>query len=210
MNPEVDGYGFPVPFSGEVLLLARGGVELHLNKIAQLGGNTWKARGRLYLSNVRMVFIADSPSPPIHSFDFPLMFVRGERFNQPIFTCYNISGSVLPVIPEGESPALYAPHEFKIFFKEGGVGTFLPVFFSILASIRQLAHAAASSGQQEDNSARIDPLPSQQPSFDIRHAYVDPNDPTTLYLQQPTSFQDSAGGLRRRGYSSRSAPSDVC
>lgn len=47
----------PAPFPGEVIVLRREGVQCHLDGV-QTRVKGWQARGALYLSNVRLVFVA--------------------------------------------------------------------------------------------------------------------------------------------------------
>ncbi|XP_057529166.1 uncharacterized protein LOC130807835 [Amaranthus tricolor] len=186
--------GMPVLFYGELFVLARDGVEFEIDKIP--GRGKVKAKGTIYLSNVRMVFVASKPTGNFYAFDMPLLHVHGEKFNQPIFQCNNISGHVEPVVPETENRALYSTHSFKILFKEGGCGTFIPLFFNLISSVRQYNQHAASVPEP-----RVDPLRAAQTPVDemMRHAYVDPNDPTKIFLQQPTPESN----LRRRTYHSQ-------
>ncbi|RRT37553.1 hypothetical protein B296_00046669 [Ensete ventricosum] len=137
LNPQLFANGMPVPFVGEMFVLARDGVEFEIDKIV----------GSL--------------------------FVRGEKFNQPIFHCNNISGFVEPVsvVPEGEHRALYSTHSFKILFKEGGCGTFVPLFLNLIATVRQYnQHAAAYPAHEA--APRMDPLQAAQTPVDemMRHA----------------------------------------
>ncbi|KAL8534941.1 hypothetical protein ACS0TY_010827 [Phlomoides rotata] len=163
--------------------------------IASTHGGTVKAKGTIYLSNIRMVFVANKPVGNFFAFDMPLLYVHGEKFSQPIFYCNNISGRVEPVVPDNEHRALYSTQSFKILFKEGGCGTFIPLFFNLIGSVRQYnQHVSAAAMQQP----RVDPLQAAQTPVDemMRHAYVDPNDPTRIFLQQPNSESQ----LRRRTY----------
>lgn len=73
------------------------------------------------------------------------------------------------MIPDGANRALFAPHVFKIIFKEGGVGTFIPLFMNLIKSVR------AAQRQSEDLQASappLDPLPSTCTPVDemMRHA----------------------------------------
>ncbi|KAJ4730503.1 classical AGP protein [Rhynchospora pubera] len=175
LNPQLYGNGMPVAFIGEMFVLARDGVEFQIDKIP--GPGTVKTKGTIYLSNIRMVFVSRKPVDGFVAFDMPMLYVHGEKFNQPIFACNNISGFVDPIL-----------------FKEGGCGTFVPLFLNLIASVRQY-------NQHSINAAavpRVDPLQAAQTPVEdmMRHAYVDPNDPTKIFLQQPT--QDSQ--LRRRNY----------
>lgn len=203
-NPQLDASGLPVPFEGEMMVLARGGVEFQVDscQLTECPGGKWTSRGTIFLSSIRMVFVASHPRPPIVAFDMPLLFVHDEKFNQPIFACNNLSGKVHRVFSETLDRSSNDPHNFKILFKEGGVGTFIPVFFNLLHALRAISseHMPRPSYSDDGESSRLrsDPLPVEQPPVDelIRHAYVDPNDPSQLYLQQPPHRE----GLRRRTY----------
>ncbi|KAF6134048.1 hypothetical protein GIB67_038339 [Kingdonia uniflora] len=133
------------------------------------------------------------------------LYVREEKFKQPIFLCNNISGLVEPVVPEDAHRALYSTHSFKILFKEGGCGTFVPLFFNLIASVRQYSQLSAYAAPEP--TTRVDPLQAAQTPVDemMRHAYVDPNDPTRIFLQQPTSESQ----LRRRTYQSHPAEHSI-
>ncbi|KAL6585420.1 hypothetical protein OROMI_002064 [Orobanche minor] len=191
LNPQLFPNGLPVPFVNEIFVLARDGVEFEIDKIPGTHGGTVKAKGTIYLSNIRMVFVASKPVGSFFAFDIPLLYAHNEKFSQPIFHCNNISGRVDPVVPDGEHGALYSPHSFKILFKEGGCGTFVPLFFNLISSVRQ--HNQYPRGELQP---RADPLQAAQIPVDdmMRHAYVDPNDPTKIFLQQPNLESQ----LRRR------------
>ncbi|KAG6709044.1 hypothetical protein I3842_06G112800 [Carya illinoinensis] len=197
LNPQLFPNGMPVPFVNELFVLARDGVEFEVDKIPGFNGGHLKTKGTIYLSNIRMVFVANKPVGNFTAFDMPLgctsyctcLYVHGEKFNQPIFSCNNISGHVEPVVPENQNRALYSTHSFKILFKEGGCGTFVPLFFNLISSVRQY--------NQHSNSAaepRMDPLQATQTPVDkmMRHA---------IFLQQPTPESQ----LRRRNYQSQPA-----
>ncbi|KAH9328922.1 hypothetical protein KI387_001030, partial [Taxus chinensis] len=163
------------------------------------GGKVY-TKGTIYLSTVRMVFVANKPVGAFVAFDLPLLYIHDEKFNQPIFFCNNISGKVDPVVPEDANRALFSTHSFKIIFKEGGCGTFIPLFFNLIRSVRQYHQMSVSAA---DATPRADPLQVGQPPVDemMRCAYVDPNDPTRIFLQQP----ESESQLRRRTYYSQTA-----
>ncbi|CAM6020807.1 unnamed protein product [Sphagnum balticum] len=96
---------------------------------------------------------------------------------------------------------MYAPYPFKIMFIKGGVGTFIPLFMGLIKSVRA---AEQQSRATQPSAPPLDPLPTAQPPFDnlMQHAYIDPHDPTKLYLQQPMESQPT---LRRRNYSNHIA-----
>ena len=130
------------------------------------------------------------------------------------------------VVPDNQNRALYSTHTFKILFKEGGCGTFVPLFLNLVASVRRYNQFEAQSAA--NMAPRVDPLQAAQTPVDemMRHAwvlessksvlfcpwlsiyplgtqllmdmcrYVDPNDPTKIFLQQPAPESQ----LRRRNY----------
>ncbi|KAH9322280.1 hypothetical protein KI387_000542, partial [Taxus chinensis] len=126
------------------------------------GGKVY-TKGTIYLSNVRMVFVANKPVGAFVAFDLPLLYIHDEKFNQPIFFCNNISGKVDPVVPEDANRALFSTHSFKIIFKEGGCGTFVPLFFNLIRSVRQYHQMSVSAA---DATPRADRLQVGQPPVD--------------------------------------------
>uniref|UniRef100_A0A453LAJ8 GRAM domain-containing protein n=1 Tax=Aegilops tauschii subsp. strangulata TaxID=200361 RepID=A0A453LAJ8_AEGTS len=72
-NPQLFGNGMPVPFHGEMFVLARDGVEFHVDKIPSAPGGHAKTKGTIYLSNIRMVFVAAKPVGNFFAFDMPLV-----------------------------------------------------------------------------------------------------------------------------------------
>ncbi|KAL0823350.1 hypothetical protein Bca101_047027 [Brassica carinata] len=200
LNPQLMFNGMPIPFVNEMFVLVRDGVEFEVDKIPGGHGGHVKAKGVIYLSNIRLVFVATKPVDNFVAFDMPMLYIHAEKFNQPIFHCNNISGQVEPVVPENEHRALYSTHSFKILFKEGGCGTFVPLFLNLISSVRQYNRQMQQAAEAAEAAPRVDPLQAAQTPVDemMRHAYVDPNDPTKIYLQQPAGESQ----LRRRAYHS--------
>lgn len=62
---------------------------------------------------------------------------------------------------------MYSTHKFKILFKDGGCGTFVPLFFNLIKSVRQYNQQAGMGTQP-----RVDPLQAAQTPVDemMRHA----------------------------------------
>lgn len=58
---------------------------------------------------------------------------------------------------------------FKILFKEGGVGTFIPLFFNLLHAIRAVSPRVSLEGETQQT---VDPLPEQSVQVDdvVQHA----------------------------------------
>mmetsp|Transcript_31535 Transcript_31535/g.100570 ORF Transcript_31535/g.100570 Transcript_31535/m.100570 type:complete len:220 (+) Transcript_31535:40-699(+) len=193
------GGAVPAPFVGEQWVLRREGVEVQVDCVGPSGSGTWSARGALFLSHVRMVFVAGSrdPSTGLFAFDIPLSYLRGEKFNQPIFSCNNLTGVVFPAREGGGPYGTFPPHNVKLLFKEGGVGTFLPLFFHFVGEARAAHQPPPPAAEPAPTMAAMPPpaprpqAPSAPPAGGVdqvvRTAYVDPSDPTTLYITSPVS-----------------------
>lgn len=82
----------------------------------------------------------------LKGFDFPLAYIRKHKFNQPIFGCNNItgrhwfpkkafhlvSGEVWSILDNGGPSGSLPPIRFRWAFKSGGVGTFLPLYYTFM------------------------------------------------------------------------------
>ena len=106
--------------------------------------------------------------------DLPLTYIRGDRFNQPVFGCNNLSGECWPTREGGGPGGSFPPLRYYLYFKEGGVGTFLPLYFQFMEQARQTARAQ-----------QLSPAAAAEINGGIATAFVDPSDPTTLFLTQP-------------------------
>ena len=127
-----------------------------------------------------MVFVANEPDTSgLQAVDLPLVYIRSDKFNQPIFGCNNLSGECWPVAAEGGPTGSLPPYPYKLFFLQGGVGTFLPLYFRFMAAARQAERAQRLAGTQE---AEV-----QQVHESMNPAFVDPNDPTSIFLTQPVA-----------------------
>ncbi|KAK3232729.1 hypothetical protein CYMTET_56935 [Cymbomonas tetramitiformis] len=178
------GRSFPRAFENEAFLLHREGLEMEVD--IPSGSRKQSHRGILYVSNIRMVFVANQPTDDFRAFDIPLVYLRKERFNQPIFGCNNLTGDVFSVAGGGPNSST-PPYSVRIFFKEGGCGTFLPLFFNLLEQVRgQMQQSTA-----HEPSAPSANIPVAQPVVQelVRTAYVDPSDPSTLYVSQPQAME---------------------
>ena len=168
----------PMSVPGEVYLLSRRGIkfEVSSSELPRL-----RAKGSLVLTSLRMVFVA-SPNPTrvqgvdFSAFDIPLKLLFQEKFNQPIFGCNNMTGVVDPI------PGMGLPSrvKWKISFTNGGVGTFLPLFARALKEMRfsNVPTATAANTPTLLNIVQAGGLQSV--------AFVDPNDPSTIFVSQPS------------------------
>ena len=170
LNPALFNASQPMLIQGEHFLLSRRGMTC---EISVPGLPTLKGSGELTLTTIRMVFIVSKKVALgdgmfFEAFDLPLTTLSAEKFNQPIFGANNLTGTVQPVVGGG----LPGPAAFKLTFREGGCGTFLYFFLRALRELRggrSVLGGMASSGSLRTESA----------------AFVDPNDPTVIFVVQP-------------------------
>mmetsp|Transcript_27886 Transcript_27886/g.59034 ORF Transcript_27886/g.59034 Transcript_27886/m.59034 type:complete len:217 (+) Transcript_27886:61-711(+) len=181
-HDHVSGGLFPLPESGENLILKRDGIDFEC-KLAR-GGKLW-GRGCFFLSSKRLVFVAAEKScrADFKSFEIPLAMLREPKFEQPIFGANYLSGRATPP-DDPASPLAGGPTLFSLTFNCGGCGTFLPLFYRLMSEVQQ-ASAAPAPLEQAVQEGRIDQV-----------AFVDPSDPSVLYLSQPTAAPNSQENTR--------------
>jgi hypothetical protein len=117
-----------------------------------------------------MVCINKKTNSLFKAFDIPLAYIFNEKFEQPIFGSNYIKGTVKPLFN-----LLPGNTHFKIWFTEGGFGTFVPGVFNLINSIKKNNYRGI------DNKL----LTSISSGTFSKTAYVDPNDPSVIYLEQP-------------------------
>ena len=173
-NPALIAPGqHPVPMPNEMFLLSRSGLSFS----AKSGRSKFDASGDLYLSTLRMVFVTSEPGSSIQGFDLPIATLTSESFNQPIFGANNLTGTSPPL----EGGDLTEPIKWRLAFNNGGVGTFLPLFFRILSEMRRrMLQQSAPAAVAE----AFTPAEAQQI---VHAAFVDPSDPSKLYVSQPVA-----------------------
>jgi hypothetical protein len=144
--------------------------------------------GQLLLSPLRVVFQADRASgggffggtrANMDAFDIPLATLTNESFNQPIFGANNLTGTS-PPLPESVCDQ---DIHWTFTFKSGGVGTFLPIFFGLLREMRRHMNAERR-GESADAVPVAVAVPAVVVAEIVNAAYVDPSDPTKLYVQE--------------------------
>ena len=146
-NPALGPDGRPAPMPGEVFVLSRRGIAFSAKDSAS--SQKFETRGSLWLSTLRVVFVADRPQGGFSAFDLPLATMRSESFNQPIFGANNMTGTS-PPLPDS---ACAGDITWYLGFKDGGVGTFLPLFFSLLQVRYPRGHVRSSQGRAAAISA---------------------------------------------------------
>ena len=172
-NPALSANRLPEQIAGEMIMLSRAGIEF----TAKSGAHKFHAHGDLYVTTLRVVFVASRASGSFQAFDLPLATMRSEKFNQPIFGANNLSGTTPPL---AGSTGLADDINWKIAFNNGGAGTFLHIFFRLLVEMRQRMAAPAAEMVYEHNVQQN--LPQAVVTQVVQQAFVDPSDPTKLYV----------------------------
>lgn len=162
----------PLPLTHEVFILRRENVQLRVksHKFGNLSGS-----GTLFVSNMRIAFICTSNRKPdtFISYYMNLHEIRDESFEQPIFGANYLRGHAVP-----EFPGEYAD-EWRVVFRSGGCGTLLPVLGDMLVRARGSHQASSPFINQVIVPAQV-------------VGYVDPSDPSVIYVQQPQARMQGA------------------
>ena len=169
----------PLGLVGEFFCLRRANVSAVFESAE--AGRRASAEGVLVVTTVRLCFVGRGLA-----FDLPLQSVSREAFRQPIFGANYLEGTCAPVPGRGLVNAV----SFRLTFPAGGCGTFLRVFFQLMEQHR-LAQELAARAQAQALAAPAPAAPSffapERASAWVaeQQAFVDPTDPSTLFLAQP-------------------------
>lgn len=157
-----------------------------------------------------MVFLVsegDRFKSQCESFEMPFRGLWDEKLNQPIFAANNLTAT----LQFYDNQPFTGDLSFKLIFREGGCNTFLHMFNNVLRTTRQQLQAERRLG---GTPAPIAAPPSAPPVEEYMsghgEAFVDPQDPSTIYTTQPAQLGSSRrestpawstvskDGLRRR------------
>ncbi|ORM41343.1 uncharacterized protein BXIN_0781 [Babesia sp. Xinjiang] len=133
-----------------------------------------KGRGDTFLTTHRIVFVKNRDkkfNEEFSSIALPYTHIDEPRFRQPLFGTNHLEGTIRPV-----SDAIVPINnvaKFYIYF-ESGCGLFLKGFYMYYARVRN-DPAYTASGHPFSNAP------------ESRSAFMDPNDPTHVYLAQPVT-----------------------
>ncbi|OQR90820.1 hypothetical protein ACHHYP_05220 [Achlya hypogyna] len=168
------GKSLPLANTDEVFILERPAIAFQ----CIVDGEKFKGNGRIYITTQRLVFCADKGSDQhgrnFQAYEIPLDNITENKFNQPIFGSCNITGDVIPVgTAEG---TVATPNQWKLSFNNGGTGTFLPVFLRLMEHHKRAGEVDETFADKQ------------------RKAYVDPNDPTVIYVSQPPPLATTDDG----------------
>lgn len=176
LNPPLLAGGLPAGIVGEYYLLQRTGIDATIEEPSV--GKQKLSNATLYVTTVRICVVAPKASSTgLQAIDIPLQGISGEEFKQPILGANRLEGTVANVPGRG----LAAPAKFSLKLTHGGANTFLRVFFALRE--KYLSADAAH------RSSWLAPQHMQQWVSNTAQAFVDPSDPSRLYLVQPPVFQ---------------------
>jgi hypothetical protein len=161
----------PLALVGETFCLVRDGVA---GRFESAEAGKIRAEGLVVLTTARLCFIPRGAGAGARAFDVPLQGLLREAFQQPWFGANYLEGEVAPVPGRG----IVNNISFRFTFLNGGAGTFLRVFFSLIEKYRCPPAAAPAA------AAFLAP-PAMQQWLHAQLALVDPSDPTTIYIEQP-------------------------
>jgi hypothetical protein len=168
LNPPLTQFGDPCRVEGEYFVMKRKNVEVEF-KVKN--GNKYTGKGDAILTTCRIVFVNKDVKSLFKSFDLPLALTSKEKLEQPIFGAnylYGICQPLLNMLP-GETT-------FKIWFMEGSFYTFVTSYLGMVANVRRNRGIDSKT------------LNSIQSGTYAKTAYIDPNDPSVIYLEQPEVF----------------------
>lgn len=128
----------------------------------------------MILTSCRVICVNKNNSA-FKAFDLPLSLISNEGFAQPIFGANYIHGTCKPLLN-----SLPGNINFKIWFMTGGCGTFAQAYLKMVPSCKR------NRGRGAEQSV----INSYQNPGNRKTAYIDPNDPSVIYLQQPEVTQN--------------------
>mmetsp|Transcript_26720 Transcript_26720/g.49031 ORF Transcript_26720/g.49031 Transcript_26720/m.49031 type:complete len:222 (-) Transcript_26720:95-760(-) len=170
---------FPLPKAGETWLLKRDDIDFTC-KLPRGGRLT--GHGQFFFSTTRIVFVATGKTSrqDFKAFEIPLPLMRDEKFQQPIFGANYLEGQLLGDAIDAQSPLSGGSTQWSLTFRAGGCGTFLPLFYKHLYELRGGADSQDNSIAQAAMQGRLNQV-----------AFVDPSDPSTLFVSQPRPVDNS-------------------
>ena len=182
----------PALYSGEVMFASRTSCRLTTEHTGTSTG-VWFGRrpsspwnfsgaGTVYITNFRLVFVADKPTPEFQSMELPLLYIQSFDVVQPILGANYLHGDCQTTDSSGKVT-------WRVAFMSGGMSTMVPLFYQSVAHARRVSSTNQSNVQREAPT-KTKSLPRDElPDF-VATAAVDPNDPTVIHLFWQQSEND--------------------
>ncbi|ETI44586.1 hypothetical protein F441_10644 [Phytophthora nicotianae CJ01A1] len=158
-----EGKKLPLALENELFILQRAKITFQCKTPDHA---VFKSKGRIYCTTQRIIFVAEKGVTQhgcfFEAFEIPLVKMTDEKFNQPIFGACSISGLVAANEDIGGGN-----FSWKVTFANGGTGIVLPVFLRLMEKRKKKEEIDMNFVQNQ------------------KKAFVDPNDPTVIYIAQP-------------------------
>lgn len=168
VNDQLSDSVFPQPLFGETFILRREGVSIDLKSSVhgKLSGT-----GMFFLTNMRLVFYRSGKSSQrdFLAYQINLQEIRNPKYEQPVFGANYLKGDCAPQHPGDPGDS------WRISFNKGGSGTFLPVLNDLLSQSARAPSTPTAVGAWVVLSTNV--------------GYIDPSDPSIVYIQQPVPGQ---------------------
>lgn len=177
---------FPAPFAGEYICCSR--EQCHF-KIDGPRNYKFSGGGTAFLTNYRMVFVAKKPSAGVNAIEFPLVFIDRINVQQPILGANYLHGECKPV---DSPPNSLEVIKWKLSFTNGGMGTFVRLFFAAVEYVKVMGRQQQQQQSQFPGVAGGATDPATKPPAFLETAFVDPNDPTKIYLTEPVDVSNQS------------------
>ncbi|XP_031505705.1 uncharacterized protein LOC116267950 [Nymphaea colorata] len=157
LNVPVNNAGIPLAIPQEQFLLFRSNIEFEA-----------------FLTSHRIIFVSEKPTADFWSFDIPIATLYGESVEFPLFGNTYLKGSSAP------NQNLLPGHcHFKLWFMKGGCDAFIKNLDRCIKEVRRfngnMQMFTMNSGMYND---------MRDGKFQ-HQAFVDPNDPSQIFMQQP-------------------------
>lgn len=179
LNTQLTEGRVPSPIEGEVFLLVRGEIGFTA-ELVEDEGRVFKGDGVVHVTTLRVIFVRTSTPlsscDNFESFDMPIARMRNESFNQPIFGANNLTIDI--------DKFKIGPSKVVIRFNGGGSGSFLKVLGTLL-------HLHRKHMMERDSPA----VRLAERGDLARKAFVDPSDPSKIYVCQPRRCARGGSGV---------------
>ena len=166
--------GIPVPVQREQFLHMDEGLSIEIGN-----NNSYRGKGKVYLTNYRLIFLKRDPSRQFSSFSLPYLYIKKHKYNKKLLGGPVISGSTKTIINGGLNENNDC--KFQIQFNDTNTGkAFYNLFEKELNKLNNL--------NQEDNLTKYKRV-TNTPSLPIEQIFPDQ---FAVYQQQQRAKQYSS------------------
>ena len=124
MNALVIRNGIPVPVQREQFLHMDEGLSIEIGN-----NNQYKGKGKIYLTNFRLIFLKRDPGRQFSSFTVPYIFIQKHKYNKKLLGGPVVSGTMTTIINGGLDKSNNGLSKFCITFNDSNTGK---AFYNLL------------------------------------------------------------------------------